>query len=90
MKYSLHIPKYFLCLFLIAACLGQRSYKGDKIKYKYELFPETPKLLDIYLSEEDKSYSLVMEFNAVNFDYVTNETFAPPSVNLMLKNVSWE
>ena len=90
MKYSLHIPKYFLCLFLIAACLGQRSYKGDKIKYKYELFPETPKLLDIYISEEDKSYSLVMEFNAVNFDYVTNETFAPPSVNLMLKNVSWE
>ena len=54
MKYSLHIPKYFLCLFLIAACLGQRSYKGDKIKYKYELFPETPKLLDIYISEARK------------------------------------
>ena len=90
MKYSLHIPKHFLCLFLIASCLGQRSYKGDKINYKYELFPETPKLLDIYISEDDKSYSLVMEFSAANFDYVKNETFAPPSVNLMLKNVKWK
>ena len=77
MKYSLHIPKHFLCLFLIAACLGQRSYM-------YDLFPKAPELLDIYISEEDKSYSLVMEFSAANFDYVTNETFAPPSVNLLL------
>ena len=90
MKYSLQIPKQFLCLFLIASCLGQRSYKGDKISYKYELFPETPELLDIYISEEDKSYSLVMEFSAANFDYVTNETFAPPSLNLLLKNVEWK
>jgi len=48
MKYSLHIPKHFLCLFLIAACLGQRSYR-------YDLFPKAPELLDIYISEEDKS-----------------------------------
>ena len=82
MKYSLHIPKHFLCLFLIAASLGQRSYM-------YDLFPKAPELLDIYISEEDKSYSLVMEFSAANFDYVTNETFAPPSVNLLLKNVKW-
>ena len=83
MKYSLPIPKRFLCLFLIATCLGQRSYK-------YDLFPKAPELLDIYLSEEEKSYSLVMEFSAANFDYVTNETFAPPSVNLLLKNVKWK
>ena len=82
MKYSLHIPKHFLYLFLIAACLGQRSYK-------YDFFPKAPELLDIYVSEEEKSYSLVMEFSAANFDYVTNETFAPPSVNLLLKNVKW-
>ena len=55
----------------------------------YDLFPKAPELLDIYISEEDKSYSLVMEFSAANFDYVTNETFAPPSVNLLLKNVKW-
>ena len=90
MKYSFPIPKHFLCLFLIAACLGQKSYKGDKVSYKYELFPESPELLDVYISEEEKSYSLVMEFSATNFDYVTNETFAPPSVNLMLKNVKWK
>ena len=84
------MPKHFLCLFLVAACLGQRSYRGDKITYKNELFPEAPELLDIYISEEDKSYSLVMEFSAANFDYVTNETFAPPSVNLLLKNVKWK
>ena len=90
MKYSFPIPKHFLCLFLIAACLGQKSYKGDKVSYKYELFPESPELLDVYISEEEKSYSLVMEFSATNFDYVTNETFAPPSVNLLLKNVKWK
>ena len=90
MKYSYPIPKHFLCLILIAACLGQKSYKGDKVSYKYELFPESPELLDVYISEEEKSYSLVMEFSATNFDYVTNETFAPPSVNLLLKNVKWK
>ena len=31
-----------------------------------------------------------MEFSGANFDYVTNETFAPPSISLLFKNVTWD
>ena len=30
-----------------------------------------------------------MEFSGANFDYVINETFAPPSLSLLFKNVKW-
>ena len=49
-----------------------------------------PQLLDIYTTEKENSYTLVMEFNNGEFEYVTTETFAPPSVSLLFKNLNWD
>ena len=51
---------------------------------------EIPQLLDIYTTEKENSYTLVMEFNNANFEYIKTGTFAPPSVSLLFKNVNWE
>ena len=51
---------------------------------------EIPQLLDIYTTEKENSYTLVMEFNNGKFEYVTTETFAPPSVSLLFKNLNWD
>ena len=58
--------------------------------FKYGLFPSTSVLNDIYVQDNEKSYELVMEFSDAKFDYITNETFAPPSISLLFKNVTWE
>ena len=51
---------------------------------------EIPELLDIYTTEKDDSYMLVMEFSNSNIEYVTTETFAPPSISLLFKKVKWD
>ena len=51
---------------------------------------EIPELLDIYTTEKDESYMLVMEFSNSNIEYVTTETFAPPSISLLFKKVNWD
>ena len=51
---------------------------------------DIPQLLDIYTTEKENSYTLVMEFNNGKFEYVTTETFAPPSVSLLFKNLNWD
>ena len=74
MKYSFKIQKLVLALFIISSCLAK----------------EAPELQDIYITEQKESYTLVMEFSSMNFDYVVNENFAPPSITLALKNVKWK
>ena len=49
-----------------------------------------PSLDAVYIEDNEESYQLVMEFSGANFDYVTNETFAPPSISLLFKNVTWD
>tara|TARA_B100001113_G_scaffold204222_1_gene167484 strand:- start:1626 stop:3314 length:1689 start_codon:yes stop_codon:yes gene_type:complete len=58
--------------------------------YKYGVFPSPPKLENIFIDESDEFYTLVLEFDGANFDYVVNESFAPPSLSLFFKNVKWE
>ena len=50
---------------------------------------DIPQLLDIYTTEKENSHTLVMEFNNGNFEYVTTESFAPPSISILFKNVKW-
>ena len=84
MKYSNIAQKFFIYqLFLIILVAKSDNYKN-------KFFPSTPVLNEIYIQENDKSYILVLEFSGTNFDYVTNETFAPPSLSLLFKNVKWE
>ena len=84
MKYSNIAQKFFIYqLFLIILVAKSDNYKN-------KFFPPTPVLNEIYIQENDKSYILVLEFSGTNFDYVTNETFAPPSLSLLFKNVKWE
>jgi type IV pilus assembly protein PilQ len=67
---------------------GRKSDGAVKIKKKEtKLLPE---LLDIYTTEEDSSFMLVMEFSNANIEYMTSETFAPPSVTLSISRVKWE
>ena len=83
MKYSNIAQKFFIYqLFLIILVAKSDNYKN-------KFFPSTPVLNEIYIQENDKSYILVLEFSGTNFDYVTNETFAPPSLSLLFKNVKW-
>jgi len=50
---------------------------------------EKQKLLDIYTIENDLSYSLVMEFDGPDVNYITRELYSPPTVTVFLKNVIW-
>ena len=50
---------------------------------------EKQKLLDIYTIENDLSYSLVMEFDDPEVNYITRELYSPPTVMVLLKNVIW-
>mgnify|MGYP001326522034 CR=1 FL=1 len=84
MKYILKIPKLYLYVFLISFLFSQEN------SFKYNLFPPTPELKEIYIEEGEEVFTLIMEFSGANFDYVTNETFAPPSLNLLFKNVLWK
>tara|TARA_B100000886_G_scaffold339725_1_gene306058 strand:+ start:9374 stop:11062 length:1689 start_codon:yes stop_codon:yes gene_type:complete len=58
--------------------------------HKYGVFTSPPKLENVFVDENEETYVLVLEFSGANFDYVTNESFAPPSLSLFFKNVIWE
>ena len=77
------IVKIYLYAFLFSVLIGQSSSS------RYNFFPGTPELERIYITEEEDVFSLTLEFSGANFDYVTNETFAPPSLSLLFKNVKW-
>ena len=85
-----------LCLFMLSASLviGQWKLPGRKsdgaVKIKKKETKLLPELLDIYTTEEDSSFMLVMEFSNANIEYMTSETFAPPSVTLSISRVKWE
>ena len=85
-----------LCLFMLSTSLaiGQWKLPGLKskvpIKTKKVETKKLPELLDIYTTEEDSSFMLVMEFSNSNIDYVTSETFAPPSITLSISKVIWD
>ena len=83
MKYLQNIPRICFYSFALSLCIVQAQ------GFKYGLFTSTPILNDIYVQDKEKSYELVMEFSDANFDYITNETFAPPSISLLFKNVTW-
>ena len=57
--------------------------------FKYGIFKPAPSLDTVYVEDNEESYQLVMEFSGANFDYA-NETFAPPSISLLFKNVTWD
>ena len=46
-------------------------------------------LLDIYTTENNLSYSLVMEFDGPEVNYITRELYSPPTITILLKNVIW-
>ena len=85
-----------LCLFMLSTSLviGQWKLPGRKsdgaVKIKKKETKLLPELLDIYTTEEDSSFMLVMEFTNANIEYITSETFAPPSVTLSISRVKWE
>jgi len=74
MKYLKQILKPYIYLIYASVLFGK----------------DIPQLLDIYTTEKENSYTLVMEFNNGNFEYVTTETFAPPSVSILFKNLNWD
>ena len=84
MKYSINIPRAWFFYFIISACMLQGQ------GFKYGIFKPAPSLDAVYVEDNEESYQLVMEFSGANFDYVTNETFAPPSISLLFKNVTWD
>ena len=84
MKYSINIPRTWFFFFIISAYILQGQ------GFKYGIFKPTPSLDAVYVEDNEESYQLVMEFSGANFDYVTNETFAPPSISLLFKNVTWD
>ena len=85
-----------LCLFMLSTSLviGQWKLPGRKsdgaVKIKKKETKQLPELLDIYTTEEDSSFMLVLEFSNANIEYMTSETFAPPSVTLSISRVKWE
>ncbi|MED5427545.1 MAG: hypothetical protein VX586_06705 [Candidatus Neomarinimicrobiota bacterium] len=85
-----------LCLFMLSTSLviGQWKLPGRKsdaaVKIKKKETKLLPELLDIYTTEEDSSFMLVLEFSNANVEYMTSETFAPPSVTLSISRVKWE
>ena len=84
MKYSINIPRTLFFYFIISA------YTLQGQGFKYGIFKPAPSLDAVYVEDNEESYQLVMEFSGANFDYVTNETFAPPSISLLFKNVTWD
>ena len=78
------IIKIHFYSFLLSLLIGQSSSS------RYKFFPGTPELERLYILEEEDVFALVMEFSGANFDYVTNETFAPPSLTILFKNVKWD
>ena len=78
------IIKIYFYSFLLSLLIGQSSSS------RYKFFPGTPELERLYILEEEDVFALVMEFSGANFDYVTNETFAPPSLTILFKNVKWD
>ena len=44
---------------------------------------------DIYTIEDDSSYSLILDHNHVNIDYMVQEIFDPPTVIIEIKNIIW-
>jgi|TARA_B110000495_G_scaffold15881_1_gene11363 type IV pilus assembly protein PilQ len=74
MKYLKQILKPYIYLIYASVLFGK----------------DIPQLLDIYTTEKENSYTLIMEFNNGEFEYVTTETFAPPSVSLLFKNINWD
>ena len=62
---------------------------GQSKAFKYNLFPGTPELKDVFITEEQNSYSMELQFTGTNFDYIKSENFAPPSITLSFKNVDW-
>ena len=73
MKYLKQILKPYLFLIYASVLFGK----------------DIPELLDIYTTENENSHTLVMEFNKGNFEYVTTESFAPPSISILFKNLNW-
>ena len=80
MRYLLQNSRIYFCLLL---CFLQAQ------GLKYNPFSKTPVLDEINIIDNETSYILKLEFSGTNFDYVTNETFAPPSLSLLFKNVKW-
>ena len=62
MKYLSKIQKVSYYYFLLSLCMVQ----GQGLKYN--LFPPTPVLNDIYITDQEESYTLVLEFSGANFD----------------------
>ena len=83
MKYLSKIQKVSYYYFLLSLCMVQ----GQGLKYN--LFPPTPVLNDIYITDQEESYTLVLEFSCAIFYFLTNEYFAPASLTLLFKNVKW-
>ena len=81
MRYLLQHSRIYFCLLL---CFLQAQ------GLKYNPFSKTPVLDEINIIDNETSYILRLEFSGTNFDYVTNENFAPPSLNLIFNNVKWE
>jgi len=81
MRYLLQNSRIYFCLLL---CFLQAQ------GLKYNPFSKTPVLDEINIIDNETSYILKLEFSGTNFDYVTNENFAPPSLNLIFNNVKWE
>ena len=81
MRYLLQNSRIYFCLLL---CFLQAQ------GLKYNPFSKTPVLDEINIIDNETSYILKLEFSGTNFDYVTNENFAPPSLSLIFNNVKWE
>ena len=81
MRYLLQNSRIYFCLSL---CFLQAQ------GLKYNPFTKTPVLDEINIIDNETSYILKLEFSGTNFDYVTNENFAPPSLNLIFNNVKWD
>ena len=81
MRYLSQNSRIYFCLLL---CFLQAQ------GLKYNPFSKTPVLDEINIIDNESSYILKLEFSGTNFDYVTNENFAPPSLNLIFNNVKWE
>ena len=62
---------------------------GQSKAFKYNLFPGTPELKDVFITEEQNSYSMELQFTGTNFDYIKSENFAPPGITLSFKNLDW-
>jgi len=83
MKYLLKIiSRYGINIFILHGLVYTQAYK-------YGVFTSPPELENVFVDENEETYALVLEFSGANFDYVANEIFAPPSLNLTFKNVKW-